>query len=74
MQNYMNLSGDSGVARYEIRPDEIAVEFRDGRRIYVYSYASAGVANVERMKLLATAGRGLNSFIMSNARLLYVRR
>jgi hypothetical protein len=73
METYKNLNGDSGVSRYEIRADSVAVEFIKGRKIYVYSYASAGAANVERMKLLASAGRGLNSFIMNNVRLLYVR-
>lgn len=32
-------------------------------RVYRYSYKSAGVENVENMKVLAEQGYGLNSFI-----------
>ncbi len=63
MERYNNLNGDSGVAAYEIGDDSIKVEFRDGH-IYLYTYQSAGRENIERMKELAIAGRGLSTFII----------
>jgi hypothetical protein len=62
MENYKNLSGDSGVKAYELGSDSITVEFNDGK-VYQYTYQSAGRENVESMKKLAVAGKGLNSFI-----------
>lgn len=62
MQGYRNLDGDSGVTAYQIKDNAIAVQFRSGE-VYEYTYASAGRGNVERMKQLARAGRGLSTFI-----------
>ncbi len=62
MERYKNLGGNSGVLAYEIGPDYIKVEFTGGS-LYLYNYGSAGSQNVERMKELAIAGEGLNSFI-----------
>ena len=41
MERYKNLSGDSGVVAYQIKPDSIDVKFEDGW-IYLYTYKSAG--------------------------------
>ena len=73
MELYKNLNGNSGVSSYELNSDAILVKFSGNIKIYTYDYISAGRENVEHMKLLATNGRGLNSFIRSNVRLLYVR-
>ncbi len=62
MERYKNLGGDSGVATYEIGDDSIKVQFNDGS-LYLYNYQSAGSNNIEEMKRLAIAGRGLNNFI-----------
>ncbi len=62
MELYKNLGGDSGVVAYEIGDDSIKVQFSDGS-LYLYNYQSAGSHNIEQMKGLAIAGRGLNSFI-----------
>jgi hypothetical protein len=62
MEPYGNLSGDSGVQSFEIGPDFITVRFHD-RPPYLYTYETAGRDNVERMKRLARAGRGLSTFI-----------
>jgi hypothetical protein len=62
MERYKNLGGNSGVAEYEIKNNSIIVKFNTGIE-YVYSYTSAGNANIEKMKLLASAGKGLNSYI-----------
>ncbi len=71
METYKNLGGTSGVAGYEIGADRIAVAFKGNSRVYVYSYGRAGKDNVEKMKVLARSGRGLNSFIMRNVKELY---
>jgi len=73
MERYENLSGDSGVAAYEIGDESVKVEFRDGH-IYLYTYQSAGRENIERMKDLALAGRGLNTFISKFVRKRYASR
>jgi hypothetical protein len=62
MERYKNLSGDSGVESFEIGPDFIEVQFHD-RPSYMYTDQSAGRDNVEQMKHLARAGRGLSTFI-----------
>ncbi|HEY0733473.1 MAG TPA: hypothetical protein VGD69_01080 [Herpetosiphonaceae bacterium] len=62
MEQYQNLSGDSGVVAYEIGDDSITVEFSRGG-VYRYDYESAGREAIERMKELAHAGRGLNTYI-----------
>ena len=72
MQRYLNLSGDSGVTYYEIGVDNIRVWFRGGLS-YRYSHAGAGQQHVERMKILAVAGRGLATYVNRHARDRYDR-
>lgn len=62
MERYANRGGSSNIFGYEIEPSAITVRFNDGAT-YLYTGQSAGAANVEQMKQLATAGQGLNSFI-----------
>jgi hypothetical protein len=62
MRPYANLSGDSGILAYEPGPTFIRIQFRSGDP-YVYTYESVGQENVERMKVLAAAGKGLSTFI-----------
>ncbi|KAF0208234.1 MAG: hypothetical protein FD171_1070 [Actinobacteria bacterium] len=64
-QTYTDYDKDSGVAEYEIGEDYINIRFDDGS-VYTYTYASAGATDIERMKELASAGNGLNAFIMTN--------
>lgn len=73
MERYRNVAGNTGVEAYEIGPDYILVKFDDGG-LYRYSYASAGREVVERMKGLAKAGQGLNTFIRTEVGKLYERR
>lgn len=70
MTDYRDLNGNSGIRRYVFASDNIVVEFDDLSK-YKYSYLSAGSANIEEMKRLATQGWGLNSFIMKNVRNSY---
>lgn len=69
-QTYADLDKDSGVSEYEIGEEYICVRFDDGSA-YTYTYASAGAANIEKMKELASAGDGLNAFIMTNVKYDY---
>lgn len=72
MERYRNLGENSGVDSYEIGEDRITVQFTDGT-IYLYTYSSAGSANIETMKALAIKGRGLNTFINTTVKKKYVR-
>lgn len=72
MQNYLNLSGKSGVSAFEIGSDFIKVMFSTGA-VYAYTYRSAGMEKVEEMKQLALRGCGLNSFIMRHVKYDYER-
>ncbi len=73
MTRYGNQGGDSGISAYEIQDDSIIVQFSTGAK-YLYTYASAGVSNIEKMKELAAKGEGLNSFITKNARTSYASK
>jgi hypothetical protein len=72
MTKYLDIDNDSGVEAYEISSDKISVKFK-GSSVYVYSYQSAGIENIEHMKKLAKSGEGLNSFINLNVKYKYVR-
>lgn len=73
MKPYMNLGGDSNVSAYETGIDFIRVQFKD-RSIYLYTSSSAGSHNIAKMKSLAEAGRGLNSYINTHVRKLYAKK
>ena len=73
MKRYLDLSGDSGVVAYELRPDAIKVKFRGSDRVYVYSHASAGATHVAHMKRLAEAGKGLSTYISRHVHDRYER-
>jgi len=69
LEQYRNLNGNSGVLAYKIGADSIEVEFTD-RAAYLYTHASAGAQNIEKMKNLANQGYGLNGFINTMKKLL----
>lgn len=73
MQRYANHGGQSGVIAYEIEKGAITVAFIGGAR-YMYTIASAGAANIERMHELAKEGRGLATFISRNVHDRYARK
>lgn len=73
MDKYRNLNGDLGVHSYEIDDTSITIQFRD-TAIYTYTYISAGPSHVERMKMLAQVGKGLNSYINKYVRNKYASR
>jgi hypothetical protein len=70
---YKDIDGDSGVYAFEYGIDFIRVEFST-RSVYLYTYNSAGVENIERMKILAQRGEGLNAYINKSVRKLYARK
>jgi hypothetical protein len=73
MEQYKNLAGNSGVARFEIGTDFITVMFQDGKT-YLYTYASAGEEHIETMKHLALGGIGLCTYINQHVREAYEAR
>jgi hypothetical protein len=62
MKSYENVGGSSAIVAFEIGDDSIKVKFMDGS-VYLFTYQSAGSANVEQMKKYATFGHGLHGFI-----------
>jgi hypothetical protein len=73
MEPYKNLGGDSNVIAYEIGDDWIKVQFRHSPT-YTYTYQSAGQDTIERMKSLAIAGHGLNSYMTRVVKKRYASR
>lgn len=73
MQPYKNLSGDSGVTAYEIRPRAIVVRFQDGWS-YEYTDVSVSPAAIREMRRLALEGRGLSTYISQNVRQAYASK
>jgi hypothetical protein len=67
MKPYKNLNSDSGVIAYEIADKSITIKFRDGGK-YLYDYVSPGQADVDEMKRLALAGKGLATYINAHVR------
>ena len=70
MEVYANKSGRSSVYAYIIGADFISVQFKNGK-VYRYAYSRAGSTNVERMKILARQGLGLNTYIKTQVNLRY---
>ena len=62
MQTYRNINGGSGVVKSEYGDGWIRVRFRDGST-YEYRACRVGQSHIERMKVLADAGNGLNAYI-----------
>ena len=73
MEPYKNSGGSSGVRAYEIGNDYIVVEFRDSSQ-YLYNNIRPGTMSVERMKMLALRGQGLNSFISVSVKKNYYQK
>jgi hypothetical protein len=73
MRHYQNLQGQSGVVSYALANDAILVEFKKGAT-YLYTATILGREKFEKMKLLAEAGKGLNTFISQNVRDVFNRK
>lgn len=70
---YQDLGGHSGITHYDNLPGAMIVRFEDGWT-YLYTVQSAGADNIRRMQSLATAGRGLCTFITRAVREQYERK
>ncbi|MEP9326466.1 hypothetical protein PPMP20_25510 [Paraburkholderia phymatum] len=73
MKRYRDLSGRSGVVAYELSETWVSVKFSDGT-LYRYDYAATGRKDVEEMKSLAIAGRGLSTYISQVVKDRYARK
>jgi hypothetical protein len=72
MPKYIDIDGDSNVESYETTPTSMTVWFNKTSRPYTYSYeGGAGMEHVEKMKLLATHGDGLNAYINKHVKFKY---
>lgn len=75
MTPYKNLSGASNIECYEIAADSITVRFNSGKeQNYLYTYQTPGSAIVEKMKVLAVQGQGLNAYIKTTVKSNYQRK
>ncbi len=73
MQQYRDINGDSGVEGFDIGEDSIIVKFAGTKKLYVYSYRTAGARHVDTMKRLALSGDGLNAYINAHVKYKYER-
>ncbi len=62
VKKYKNLSGNSGVLKYEIFTEHIIIQFKS-QGSYYFSYKNPGQVHVEKMKDLAEKGQGLSTYI-----------
>ena len=75
MTPYKNVNGNSNVEAYKICDESITVRFMSGQwRHYLYSYEKPGESVVERMKVLAEQGHGLNSYISKTVKTNFERK
>ncbi len=73
MKRYQNLSGKSQVTMYELAKDVVTVRYAN-QEVYRYSNQSAGRENISKMKVLAQAGKGLETFINANVKEKFARK
>ena len=72
-KRYKNLSGDSKVAAYEIAKDGVTIRFTNST-VYRYTNQSADPANISKMKTLATAGKGLGTYVEAHVKTRFLRK
>ena len=73
MEIYKDIDNDSSISGYDIGHDFIVVYFNDGSA-YLYNNQVTGANNVERMKILARNGEGLNSYINRYVKKIYAQK
>ena len=73
MRPYTDISGDSGVAAYEMGPGSIQIQFTDGGT-YLYDASAPGATHVAEMQRLARSGDGLNTYINKYVRKNYAAK
>ncbi len=72
-RKYKNLGGKSVVSTYKIKKDSVTIRFAD-HSVYIFSNQSAGRLNVDKMKELAVAGKGLGTFITTTLKDRFARK
>lgn len=72
MERYRNEEGNSGVRAFEAGKDYVLIQFVTGE-IYLYTNNVTGPKNINAMKRLAKAGRGLSTFISQHVKDKYAR-
>ncbi len=72
-KRYKNVGGKSKVAKYNIEKDGVTIVFTDAS-CYRYTNQSASPAHIAKMKELAQAGKGLDTFIESTVKDRYLRK
>ena len=73
MKRYQNLSGKSQVTMYELAKDVVTIRYAN-QEVYRYSNQSAGRENISKMKVLAQAGKGLETFVNANVKEKFARK
>ena len=73
MERYKDLTGMSGVLRFEEGTDYLIVEFV-GRERYLYDAHKPGAHALTEMKRLARQGKGLATYISQKVRLNYAKK
>jgi len=63
MEVYKNKNGDSGITHFELGEDHIQIKFQGKPWRYLYSDELNGKSHIEKMKVLARAGKGLGTYI-----------
>ena len=75
MKRYGNRAGNSGVAFFDDGPDFIKIQFGESDDfVYVYDQVVPGAADVDHMKALAAAGRGLSTYVSQHVHDRYRRK
>jgi hypothetical protein len=75
MTPYKNLGRDSNIESYDISEDSIHVRFKGGRvRNYLFDSSNPGQIIVDKMKVLALQGQGLNEFISRTVKSKFSRK
>jgi len=75
MTRYRNLNGNSNIISYETTEDSIHVVFKSGtHRNYLYNQVRPGKDVVDRMKVFAEQGQGLNSYITTTVKSSFAKK
>ncbi len=71
MTSTQQKKSDFTIVGYDIFDDRVTLEFSDGSK-YLYTYSSAGISNIEKMKLFANQVKELNNFVNTTVKDLYL--
>ena len=71
---YQKHNPKAGVLNYELLDGAIILEFADCKSRYLYNAKAPGPEHVAAMKRLATAGKGLTTYINQHVREHYATK